>query len=99
MFKAEYQTPLRCHTVEQLLEFPLTPKTKDVDLFLFLIDAYDITYARLEPPYTNTKPFEQLTLKLRTFLMYNYDKLKVLKKWIGIHHHHIFHHRILYIYY
>ena len=76
MFKAEYQTPLRCHTVEELLEFPLTPKTKDVDLFLFLIDAYDIVYARLEPPFTNTTPFEQLTLKLRTFLMYNYDKLK-----------------------
>lgn len=76
MFKAEYQTPLRCHTVEQLLEFPLTPKTKEVDLFLYLIDAYDIVYARLEPPFTNTQPFEQLTLKLRTFLMYNYDKLK-----------------------
>ena len=67
MFKAEYQTPLRCHTVQELLEFPLTPKTKEVDLFLYLIDAYDIVYAKLDPPFTNTQPFEQLTLKLRTF--------------------------------
>lgn len=76
MFKAEYQTPFRCHTVEELLEFPLTPQTKEVDLFLFLIDAYDITYPRLEPPYTNTEPFRLLAKKLRTYLLYNYERCK-----------------------
>lgn len=76
MFKAEYQTPLRCHTVEELLEFPLTNKTSDVDLFLYLLDAYDIVYARLQPPYPAVEPYQQLVLKLRTFLLYHYDKLK-----------------------
>lgn len=76
MFKAEYQTPLRCHTIEELLEFPLTDKTKDVDLFLYILDAYDILYARLQPPYPNAEPYNQLVLKIRTYLLYNYMKLK-----------------------
>ena len=76
MFSAEYQTPLRCHTVEELLEYPLTSRTKEVDLFLYLIDAYDLIYANLQPPFTNVAPYAQLALKLRTFLLYHYDTLR-----------------------
>lgn len=76
MYSAEYKTPFRCHTVEELLEYPLTSRTKEVDLFLYLIDAYDLVYANLEPPFTNVAPYAQLALKLRTFLLYHYDTLR-----------------------
>lgn len=76
MYKSEYQSPFRCHTVEECLEFPLTPNTKDVDLFLYLLDTYDLAHANLTPPYANVEKFGQLALKLRTYLMYHYEALR-----------------------
>jgi len=42
MYRSNYKSLFRCHTLTECMNYSLEPTTKKADLFLYLLDTYDI---------------------------------------------------------
>ena len=42
MYPATYNAISRIHTLDEACEFPLNGKEKQVDIFLYILDTYDV---------------------------------------------------------
>ena len=81
MYPATYKSICRVHDINEAIQFPFNGKEKQADLFLYLIDCYDVLLAL----YSNTEDigYEErsskcvkLYRKLTNYLVMHYDKLK-----------------------
>ena len=42
MYRSNYKSLFRCHTLVECVNYSLTPDISKADLFLYLLDTYDI---------------------------------------------------------
>lgn len=93
-YPAQYNTSCRIHSVHEALEFPLTGKESTVELFLFMLDTYDVVMdiASGQTKFPtgretwNKNMLEKLYIKMRNVLVNRFDDLNVfipgrLKGW------------------
>jgi hypothetical protein len=92
-YPAQFNTAGRIHTVKEAVEFPFTGKENNCELFLFMLDLYDVL---LDIASTSQFPtgretwspalLQKLYIKMRKILVNQYDKMFVfipgrLKGW------------------
>ena len=93
-YPAQYNTSCRIHSVSEALEFPLTGKESTVELFLFMLDTYDVVMdiasgsAKFPTGRDtwNEGMLDKLYIKMRKVLVHRFDDLNVfipgrLKGW------------------
>ena len=94
-YPAQFNTSGRVHTIKEAVEFPFNGKESNCELFLFILDTYDVlmdiagSSSNQFPTGRNTwnpQLLNRLYLKMRKILVNQYDKLFIfipgrLKGW------------------
>ena len=60
MYPATYKSICRVHDINEAIQFPFNGKEKQADLFLYLIDCYDVLLAL----YSNTEDIDMKNVLL-----------------------------------
>jgi hypothetical protein len=79
MYKSNYKSIFRCHTLDECLSYTLESKTTKVDLFLYLLDVTDIllNHADGSMLFDDDAPYLRLVHKLEQFTFLNWKTLLV----------------------
>jgi len=71
MFRSNYKSLFRCHTLVECVNFALDPKISKADLFLYLLDTYDILLSHADGSMIfdegDDQPYLRLSTKLEQF--------------------------------
>ena len=92
-YPAQFNTAGRVHTVKEAVEFPFTGKENNCELFLYMLDLYDVmldiaSSSQFPTGRETWTPalLQKLYIKMRKILVNQYDKMFVfipgrLKGW------------------
>ncbi len=71
MYKSNYKSLFRCHTLVECVNYALEPTTNDADLFLYLLDTYDILLSHADGSMlfdeNDDVPYIRLAMKLEQY--------------------------------
>jgi hypothetical protein len=79
MYNSNYKSIFRCHTLVECVNYSLKPPVEKADLFLFLLDTYDILLSHAEGSMVvdenDDLPYLRLATKLEKFAFQAWDSL------------------------
>ena len=71
MYRSNYKSLFRCHTLTECVNFGLEPNIKKADLFLYLLDIYDILLSHADGTMVMDEnddvPYTRLAIKLEKY--------------------------------
>ena len=79
MYRSNYKSLFRCHTLVECMNYALEPKMKKADLFLYLLDTYDILLSHADGSMivdeNDDLPYLRLASKLEVYVFEAWDSL------------------------
>ena len=79
MYKSKYKSVFRIHTIQEALKYELTSDVNKTDLFLYLLDTYDVLLSHSEgmiPILDENNMYLQLAQKLEMYSFVNHGRLQ-----------------------
>ncbi len=79
MYRSNYKSVFRCHTLVECMNYSLEPKTPKADLFLYLLDMYDILLSHADGSMivdeNDDVPYLRLSAKLEKYVFEAWESL------------------------
>ena len=79
MYKSNYKSLFRCHTLVECVNYSLDSSTSKADLFLYLLDTYDILLSHADGSMIfdedDDVPYIRLATKLEKYAFESWSKL------------------------
>ena len=79
MYRSNYRSLFRCHTLVECMNYSLDPSISKADLFLYLLDTYDILLSHADGSMimdeNDDTPYLRLSNKLELYVFEAWDSL------------------------
>ena len=79
MYRSNYKSLFRCHTLVECVNYALEPTTQKADLFLYMLDTYDILLSHADGSMimdeNDDVPYLRLATKLEQYVFEAWDTL------------------------
>ena len=79
MYRSNYKSLFRCHTLVECVNYALEPTTQKADLFLYMLDTYDILLSHADGSIimdeNDDVPYLRFATKLEQYVFEAWDTL------------------------